>query len=106
MQIEELEKKDLEIKYKVTISKEDLAKKLNEKAQELSKTVKLDGFRVGKVPLPVIQSRYKHAIQTETVDSFMQFASKEVVKSKGLVLASSPEIHDVHFHEVGVFFFS
>jgi trigger factor len=99
MQIEELEKKDLAIKYKVTISKNEFEQKIEDKAQDLSKTAKLDGFRVGKVPISVIKLRYKHPLQTETIEFFMESASKDLVKSKSLVLSSSPEVHDVHFHE-------
>ncbi|MDO7252876.1 trigger factor [Helicobacter cappadocius] len=61
---------------------EDLEKKLNKIATKISKTVKMDGFRKGKVPLNVVKSRYKENIeqdaQKEAVEEMLQLGLKEL----------------------------
>ncbi|PAF54393.1 trigger factor [Helicobacter sp. 13S00482-2] len=60
----------------------DLENKLNKIATKISKTVKMDGFRKGKVPLNVVKSRYKENIeqdaQKEAVEEMLQLGLKEL----------------------------
>lgn len=60
----------------------DLENKLNKIATKISKTIKMDGFRKGKVPLNVVKSRYKENIeqdaQKEAVEEMLQLGLKEL----------------------------
>lgn len=50
----------------------DLEARLNKVASKISKSIKIDGFRKGKVPLNVVKARYK--------DNIEQDAQKEVIE--------------------------
>ena len=99
MQIKELEKNELIIKFKVTIPHKEVEVVLNEKAHEIAKTAKIDGFRAGKIPLSVIKSKYKNPLRSETIDALMKSASQELVAKNKLTLSSTPEIDHLHFHD-------
>ncbi|PAF43819.1 trigger factor [Helicobacter sp. 11S03491-1] len=68
----------------------DLEEKLNKIATKISKTIKIDGFRKGKVPLNVIKSRYKEHIeqdaQKEATEEMLQLALKDLnIDSKEVI---------------------
>ncbi len=64
------------------IALKDLEDKMTKVAVRLSKTMKLDGFRKGKVPLSLIRARYaeniKQDAQKEAVQGMLQNALKEL----------------------------
>lgn len=72
------------------IATKDLEEKLTKVATRLSKTIKVDGFRKGKVPLNLIKARYKDAIkqdaQKEAVQEMLQEAIKDLkIESKQVI---------------------
>ncbi|PAF46455.1 trigger factor [Helicobacter sp. 12S02634-8] len=60
----------------------DLENKHNKVANKIAKTLKIDGFRKGKVPLNIVKSRYKDSIeqeaQKEAVEEVLGLALKEM----------------------------
>lgn len=64
------------------IALKDLEQKLESIAQKVSKSVKLAGFRPGKVPVNIVKSRYKDSIeqdaQREMVQEMLDNALKEL----------------------------
>lgn len=64
------------------IALQDLEKKLESIAQKASKTLKIAGFRAGKVPVQVVKSRYKDSLekdaQKELVQDMLSNALKEL----------------------------
>ena len=54
--VETLEK--LERRITLTISADDIGKEVDTRLKRLSRTVKADGFRPGKVPMSVVAQRY------------------------------------------------
>lgn len=64
------------------IALQDLEKKLESIAQKASKTLKIAGFRPGKVPVQVVKSRYKDSLekdaQKELVQDMLSNALKEL----------------------------
>jgi trigger factor len=56
------------------------------------KNAKIDGFRKGKVPLEIIQKRYKGNADSEVVENIVKDAYYEAVKEKNIIPISEPEI--------------
>lgn len=60
----------------------DLEVKFDKVASKISKSVKIDGFRKGKVPLSVVKARYKDNIeqdaQKEVIEEILQAGIKEL----------------------------
>jgi trigger factor len=55
MQITETSADGLKREYKVVIPAQEIETQVNSRLQELSRTVRLPGFRPGKVPLPIVK---------------------------------------------------
>ena len=72
-----------EANYKVsaTIDTKDINSKLDKLAKEASKTVKVDGFRKGKVPVAVVKKMYGEKLaqdaESEAIGEVLQEAYKE-----------------------------
>jgi trigger factor len=99
MQIKELEKKDLIRKFHITIPTAKVEKAIEDKAADVAKTAKIDGFRAGKVPTSVIKQKYSDSLKSETLDLLMKSSSKEIVSSNNFVLSSTPRVHNVVFED-------
>jgi trigger factor len=68
-------------------------------ARRYASTVRLPGFRPGKVPTAVVRKRFKDAIRQQVLETLVNEAFQEVVQREGLRVAAQPHIHDVRFTE-------
>jgi trigger factor len=59
----------------------------------------LPGFRPGKAPLSVIQSRFAEEIKQEVLDQLLQKSFYDRVQELDLDVVSSPSVTDLHFHD-------
>jgi trigger factor len=66
-------------------------------ARRYASTVRLPGFRPGKVPTAVVRKRFKDAIRQQVLEAVVNEAFQEVVQREGLRVAAQPHVHDVHF---------
>jgi len=57
----------------------------------------LPGFRPGKAPLNLIQSRFESEIRSEVLDLLLPQAFRERVQKEELKVVGSPNITDLHF---------
>lgn len=64
--VETLEK--LERRITLTLPAEEVNKEVETRLRKLSRTVKADGFRPGKVPMSVVAQRYGYSVQYEVVN--------------------------------------
>jgi trigger factor len=70
-------------------------------ARRYASTVRLPGFRPGKVPTAVVRKRFKDAIRQQVLETVVNEAFQEVVQREGLRVAAQPHVHDVHFADGG-----
>ena len=66
-------------------------------ARRYASTVRLPGFRPGKVPTAIVRKRFKDAIRQQVLETLLNEAFQEVVQREGLRVAAQPHVHDVHF---------
>lgn len=99
MQATETKNEGLNRGYEVTIPSGDLDDLRDEKLKEYSKTVKLPGFRPGKVPLTLMRQRYGKAVLGEIIESAVNDSSQELMKEKGIRPALQPKIEIKEFDE-------
>ncbi len=64
----------------VEIEPEELEKRLNKVYSELRKRVRLKGFRPGKVPIKVLESRFGDIVKQEVIDDIIKSTFPEAVK--------------------------
>ncbi len=95
MFITELKKDKSEYHAKVTISIHDINKDIEINLAQIAKTAKMDGFRIGKVPLSVLKKKYAASIRSDIANKKIQEASKQVVGNNKLNVAFDPIVEDL-----------
>lgn len=78
----------LERRLTVGVPSEKVESEINARLQKAAKTVRLDGFRPGKVPFKVIKQRFGQGVRQEVVgeiigNSFYEAVAQEKVKPAG-----------------------
>ena len=93
MNIKEIKHKDkLTVEWNVTIKSSKINNELDKRYLELQNTVKLPGFRPGKVPKEIIKKRFGQNIISETLDKIINEILTENVKEKKLKPSVQPKI--------------
>jgi trigger factor len=63
----------------------------------IKQRVRLPGFRPGKAPVQLIQSRFESDIRSEVLDLLLPQAFKDRVQKDELKVVGTPDITDLHF---------
>ncbi len=92
MQVTETLSDGLKRAYTVVLPAADIESRRSARFTDLGKTVRLPGFRPGKVPLPVLQQRYGSAVTAEVVEQSVVEATRQVLSERGLRAAVQPKV--------------
>ena len=92
MQVTETLSEGLKRGYSVVVPMADMEGKRTAKLAEVGKTVRLPGFRPGKVPLTVVRQRYGSAINSEVLEESVNSATQQVLSDRGLRPATQPKV--------------
>ncbi|GJL84914.1 MAG: trigger factor [Micavibrio sp.] len=99
MQVKELKQNGLEHEIEVTVKANDIDKRVDVRLKEVGKTMKMPGFRPGKVPLKILKQKYGKAIMGEVLEAAVNDTSVKVMKDKKLRPAMKPNIEVKSFDE-------
>ena len=88
--VETLEK--LERRINLLIPATDLNSEIETRLKKLSRTVKADGFRPGKVPMSVVAQRYGFSVQSEVMNDKLGKAFSSAANEAQLRVAGIPRI--------------
>ena len=99
MKVEEIKTKGLDIEWNVTIPAIKINEKLNERFLKIADTVKLPGFRPGKVPMTIVKQRYSSKVLPEVLDEIVNTTLKEVVINKKIQPSVQPKVDIKKFEE-------
>jgi trigger factor len=92
MQVTETLSDGLKRNYTVVLPVADLESRRTERLTTLGKTLRLPGFRPGKVPMPIVKQRYGTAVSAEVLEESVSEATKKVLSERGLRPAQQPKI--------------
>src|SRR5215471_13463428 len=92
MQVTETSADGLKREFKITIPAGELEHQIRERLDQLSRTIRLPGFRPGKVPLPLLRKRYGGAVRGEVLEHALQDSSSEAMREQNLRLALPPKV--------------
>lgn len=84
---------DLERRLTVELPRDGLTQKINEKLNALKGQVSVDGFRPGKVPLDVVQSKYGAKVQEEVVSEAINESLQQALGQEKLEPVADPVIN-------------
>jgi trigger factor len=85
----------LERQLKIGVPAERIEKEVTERLQKATKTVKIAGFRKGKVPLKVVKQQYGKGVRQEVVGEVVNSSFYEAIKQEELQPVGQPRIDDV-----------
>ena len=88
--VETLEK--LERRITLTIPANELNSEVEARLKKLSRTVKADGFRPGKVPMSVVAQRYGWSVQNEVMNDKLGSAFASAANEAQLRVAGTPKV--------------
>ncbi|MEX2353573.1 MAG: trigger factor [Gammaproteobacteria bacterium] len=82
----------LKREMKVMVPEERIAGEVQNRLKSMSKTTKIQGFRQGKVPFKVIETRYGKQVRMEVVGEVVQSSFYEALQKEDLKPAGRPQI--------------
>lgn len=92
MQVSVLKQEGLNHEIQVTVPASELSRQTDAVLQERGKTMRVDGFRKGKVPLTVLKQRYGKMILGDVLEKTVQESTASVLKDKNLRPVRQPQI--------------
>jgi trigger factor len=85
----------LERKITVEIEEERIASVVDGRLHDMTKTVKVKGFRAGKVPLKIVKQQYEQQVRQEVVGDVLQSTLYEAIGQEKLKPAGQPRIDSI-----------
>src|SRR5512142_1788818 len=88
--VESLDK--LERRITLTLPADSIQREVESRLKKLSRTVRADGFRPGKVPMSVVAQRYGYSVHYEVMNDKVGQVFSEAVNEAKLRVAGAPKI--------------
>ncbi len=82
----------LERKLKIEVLTSDIAAATNLRLKKMSKTIKMPGFRPGKVPISVVEKNYGSEAQSECINDAINNSYMKLIAKEKLIPAGPPKI--------------
>ena len=99
MQVTEESVNGLEHKIKIQLPSADIDTAVQKKLQKLSKEVKLNGFRPGKVPMQVVQKRFGGQVRQEVLGDIINESYHNALTQENYRPAGMPSIEPVQMED-------
>jgi len=95
MQVIESKAEGLRREYRIAVPAAAIQDKVAGRLKELARTIRLPGFRPGKVPVGLLLKRYGQAVRGEALEQAVDEATRTLISEQGLRPAGTPQINDV-----------
>jgi len=100
MNVSETKSKGLLREYQIVITAAEIEAEVFKKLEEISATVKIPGFRPGKVPMSVVKSRFGDQVRGDAIKVALDEGAKQAIEGNDLRLASQPQV-DIKAYDEG-----
>lgn len=88
----------LERKVRISVSAEQFELRVDSRLREAAKSVRIDGFRQGKIPMKEVRRRFGHGVRHEVANELMQSSFVEAVTQENLSPAGAPSLEVVNLN--------
>src|SRR5262249_35789370 len=95
MQVTETSTEGLKREFKITVPASEVEDQISRRLGEIGRSVRIPGFRPGKVPLPLLRKRYGPAVRHEVLENTLQGSSAEAMREQKLRPALPPRVEIV-----------
>lgn len=92
MQVTEIAADGLKREFKIVIPAKDFEKRIENELEEYGRSLRLPGFRPGKVPMPVLKQRFGSSVRGRVIQSTVSDTTFQVINERGLRAAGQPRI--------------
>ena len=99
MKISETRAEGLIREYAIVISAAEIDEQVAAKLAELATTVNMPGFRPGKVPMSVVESRFGPQVQGEAMKNALDEGARQAIENNELRLASQPSVEITSYED-------
>lgn len=82
----------LERRLNMAVPVDEIEKQVDERLTKLSRTLRMAGFRPGKVPLKLVTRQYGPRVRSEVIGDAVQKAFSDAVREQNLKVAGYPRI--------------
>ena len=100
MNVSETKSEGLLREYEIVITAAEIDAEVGKKLDEIATTVKMPGFRPGKVPMSVVRSRFGDQVRGEAIKTALDEGAKQAIEGNDLALASQPQV-DIQSYDDG-----
>ena len=95
MNVTETSAEGLKREFKITVPASEVEDQVTRRLGELGHSIRIPGFRPGKVPMPLLRRRYGTAVRGEVLESAVQDSSAEAMREHNLRPALPPRVEIV-----------
>ncbi len=99
MQLTQTKLDGLNHEYEIVVSAAEVSDKINNRLKELQQTVRINGFRPGRVPISILRQRYVSSVMGEVLEKVVGETSQQALKDEGVRPALQPRIEIKSFEE-------
>jgi len=89
----------LERRLSVAVPMTEIDQEIDSRLKKLTRTVKMHGFRPGKVPAKVVRQRFRDQILHDVAHGLIPRAVDEALRERGVEPVDTPDIRDVVVEE-------
>lgn len=99
MQVNETNADGLKREFKVVVSASQLETRTQDRLAEIAKSVKLPGFRPGKVPMKIVRQKYGQSILGEVLEQAVNDGTQTAINERNLRPAGQPKVEITSYAE-------
>ena len=99
MQVTELSAEGLKREYQVVVAASEIEQRVDKRLDELKNTIKMPGFRPGKVPVTLLKKQYGRSVMGEVLEQAVNEGSQQAIDDNELKPALRPKIEVKSFED-------
>lgn len=99
MQVKKLKQEGLNHELEITVDAKEIDQRVDSRLKEVGKTVKLPGFRPGKVPHDLLKKKYAPAVMGEVLELTVNETSAKAMEENDIRPALQPKIEVKSFDQ-------
>jgi trigger factor len=99
MQVTQTSADGLKREFRIVVPNDEVESQIANRLDELGRTIRLPGFRPGKVPPQLLRRRFGRSVRDEVMESALQNSTAEAIREHNLRPALPPKVDIVSFVE-------
>jgi len=99
MQVTETKTEGLKRDFKIVVPATDIENRITARLEQLSQTVRIPGFRPGKVPVSLLRKRYGPSVMGEVLERAVGETTVKAMTDHGVRPAMQPKVEITSFEE-------